>query len=246
LSVVEVFAGTSGFSYKAWRGRFYPEDLPASRMLTFYAERLATVEINNTFYRMPRTELLRGWAEQVPASFHFALKASRRITHVKRLRDAGEELAILYRVARVLGEHRGPILFQLPPFLRADVERLRGFLSLLPEGHQAVFEFRHPSWHDAPVFDALREAGAALCLADSGGESDAPFVATADFGYLRLRRAGYGDADLAGWQRRVRGAPWRRAFVFFKHEDEAAGPALAARFQALFARPRRAARRAAS
>jgi uncharacterized protein YecE (DUF72 family) len=231
---VQVFVGTSGFAYPAWRGSFYPEGLPAAQMLRWYAERLPAVEINNTFYRMPKPALLEGWATQVPEGFRFALKASRRITHLKRLADAQEDVAYLYGAARALGERRGPILFQLPPHLRKDLARLQSFLAALPDDHRAAFEFRHPSWFEDDVLDALREREAALCVAESGEPGDAPLAATADFGYLRLRRERYGEADLEHWVRQVRLQPWDRAFVFFKHEDAGAGPALAARFAAIF------------
>jgi uncharacterized protein YecE (DUF72 family) len=238
---VELFVGTSGFSYPAWRGSFYPDDLPAARMLAHYASRLPAVEINNTFYRMPKAEVLAGWAAQVPAGFTFVLKASRRITHLKRLRDVGDEVAHLYRVAAALGAARGPVLFQLPPFLKKDLPRLTAFLATLPPGHSAAVEFRDPSWLDDAVFEALRASGAALCTADTGEPGDAPLLATAPFGYLRLRRAAYAAADLAAWVRRLRAEPFERAFVFLKHEEAGVGPVLAARFRELFeaATPRR-------
>jgi uncharacterized protein YecE (DUF72 family) len=226
--------GTSGFAYKEWKGSFYPEKLPAKEMLRFYAGRLPAVEINNTFYRMPRRELLEGWAAQVPEDFRFVLKASRRITHVKRLADAADEVAYLYRAAEVLGERRGPILFQLPPFLRKDLPRLEAFLAGLPTGHRAAFEFRHESWQDDEVRAALRGAGAALCAADADDAAEPALVASADFGYLRLRRSDYDEARLALWAERVRAQPWEEVFVFFKHEDAGAGPALAARFREVF------------
>jgi uncharacterized protein YecE (DUF72 family) len=231
---MQLYVGTSGFSYDAWRGSFYPEDVAASDMLAFYGRHLDAVEINNTFYRMPKPALLEGWAAKVPPAFSFALKAPRRITHIKRLREAGDEVAYLYRVADALGARRGPVLFQLPPFLRKDVELLHEFLATLPAGHQAAVEFRHRSWLDDGVLDVLRAAGAALCVADAGEETDAPLAATAPFGYLRLRREDYDEPALARWAERVHGEPWQNVWVFFKHEDEGIGPALAARFRSLF------------
>jgi uncharacterized protein YecE (DUF72 family) len=227
---VNLRVGTSGYSYPEWKGTFYPEDLPAKDMLRFYGGKLPAVEINNTFYRMPTASVLEGWAEQVPASFQFAIKASRRISHVKRLKDAGEETEYLLRTAATLGERLGVILFQLPPYQRKDVERLDSFLELLAGGPRAAFEFRHASWFDDDVFGALRRRDCALCVADTGEDDTTPFVSTAGWGYLRLRRPEYMDADLDGWVRQVRAQPWSDAFVFFKHEDEGAGPALAARF----------------
>jgi uncharacterized protein YecE (DUF72 family) len=239
---VDLRVGTSGFAYKSWKGSFYPADLPASRWLAYYAGRLPAVEINNTFYRMPRPAMLTGWAEQVPPGFRFALKASRRITHQKRLAEVADELSYLYAAAKALGEHRGPMLFQLPPFLKKDMARLQAFLTLLPEDHRATLEFRHPSWHDDEVFDALREHDVALCIADAGEVHDAPVVATAQLGYLRLRRSAYADEDLSTWVAALRSGGWQDAYVFFKHEEAGVGPALASRFQALYdARtPRRA------
>jgi len=222
--------GTSGYSYPEWKGSFYPENLAAKDMLRFYGGKLPAVEINNTFYRMPKASVLEGWAEQVPGSFRFALKASRRITHMKRLQDAGEETAYLLATAKTLDERLGVLLFQLPPYQKKDVERLAAFLELLDGGPPAAFEFRHASWFDDDVYEALRRKECALCIADTGDDGDPPFVSTAPFGYLRLRRPDYSDADLDGWAKRVASQPWSDAFVFFKHEDEGAGPALAARF----------------
>lgn len=229
---MQLIVGTSGYSYKEWKGPFYPEDLPAGEMLRFYGERLNGVEINNTFYRMPKASVLEEWASQVPEGFRFSIKASQKITHHRRLKDAGDETEYLTRTVGALGERLGCLLFQLPPNLKVDVERLRGFLALLPSGLPAAFEFRHPSWHDDAVFDALREHGAALCCADTEeDEGDAPLVATADWGYLRLRRPTYERPDLERWAQRVAAQPWERAFVFFKHEDEGAGPKMAAAFR---------------
>ncbi len=233
---MELRVGTSGFSYKEWRGRFYPERLPAADMLRCYAERLPTVEVNNTFYRLPRASVLQGWAAQVPEHFRFALKASRRITHFRRLRDAGDETAYLLRTVAPLGARLGAILFQLPPNLPKDLPRLEAFLALLPEGTRAAFEFRHASWLDDEVFERLRARGTALCVADRGddGEPETPVVATAPFGYLRLRREGYSEADLAEWAARIAAQPWQEAFAYFTHELE--GPALAASLTERFER----------
>lgn len=231
---MRVRAGTSGFSYKEWKGSFYPEDLPAARMLAYYSERLPAVEINNTFYRMPKPALLEGWSAEVPPEFRFVLKASQRITHFKRLKEAGDDVAYFFGVAATLGERLGPALFQLPPTLKKDLPRLEAFLGTLPPGAKAAFEFRHASWFEDDVFAALRSRGAALCLAEDE-ELATPVVATADWGYLRLRRQDYGDADVAAWAARVREQPWTEAYVFFKHEDAGSGPRLAAQFLEQFA-----------
>jgi len=231
---MRIWTGTSGFSYKEWKGNFYPEDLPAARMLEHYAQRLDAVEINNTFYRLPRTEMLAKWKAQVPDDFAFVLKASRRITHMKRLKEADEPLGYLAKAATEgLGDRLGPVLFQLPPYLKKDVERLRDFLAIVPAGLRAAFEFRHESWFGDDVYAALSESGAALVAADTG-DGDAPVVPTAEFGYARLRRPEYGDAELAAWAERIRGAGWAEAFAFFKHEDAGAGPALAKQFRERF------------
>ncbi len=231
---MRVLAGTSGYSYPAWKGSFYPPDLPSSRMLAAYAARLPAVEINATFYRMPQAKTLAAWRSQVPPAFVFALKGPQRITHVKRLAGAAEDVAFFRSVAAELGGALGPVLWQLPPSLKKDLPRLRDFLALLPRGGRAALEFRHESWHDDEVFSALSEAGAALCIADDEDRSTPP-VATAPFGYLRLRRPDYDDAALARWAASIRAQRWDEAFVFFKHEDEARGPAYALRFGALAA-----------
>ncbi|MBI4409894.1 MAG: DUF72 domain-containing protein [Gemmatimonadetes bacterium] len=228
---MRVRAGTSGFAYKEWKGSFYPEDLPASAMLRYYARQFATVEINNTFYRMPSEQVLRQWAQQVPAGFRFVLKASRQITHIQRLKEVAGPVAYLTRTAATLGEHLGPILFQLPPNLKQDLPRLEAFLPLIPGGCRAALEFRHASWFEDDVFDALHRANAALCLAESDeDELDVPRVATADWGYLRLRRQDYGARELRGWADWLRRQHWSEAFVFFKHEEAGTGPKLARRF----------------
>lgn len=227
---MKLYAGTSGYSYSEWKGSFYPPTLPAAKMLSFYAERLPAVEINNTFYRLPRTDLLESWAAQVPEAFRFAIKASRRITHVKRLADAAEETDYLLNTLQVLGERLGVILFQLPPYLRKDLPRLERFVQLLPEGTPAAFEFRERSWFDEDVLACLRARALALCIADTDEGVVEAITSTAPWGYLRLRRAEYSDADLAAWLHRVQGPDWEQAYVFFKHEDEGTGPRLAARF----------------
>ena len=222
--------GTSGYNYPEWKGRFYPEKLPASGMLPFYASQFSTVEINYTFYRMPTEKLLAGWSAQVPAHFTFALKAPRRITHDKRLKDCADTVAAFCRIAGSLGERLGPLLFQLPPNLKCDLAVFDAFLDMLPPRAPAAFEFRHASWLDEPVFERLRARNLALCIADSD-DRHTPHVATADFGYLRLRDEGYADADLARWAAIVTAeSTWQRAFVYFKHEDEGKGPEFARAF----------------
>jgi uncharacterized protein YecE (DUF72 family) len=235
--------GTSGYSYPEWKGTFYPEKLPTKQMLGFYAERFATVEINNTFYRMPTATVLESWASQVPAQFRFVLKAPQEITHKKRLKDCGDLVASLVGVAGVLKERLGPLLFQLPPNFGKDVPRLCAFLKEIPLRTRAAFEFRHATWFDDEVFGLLRERNAALCVADAEDDLEVPFVATADWGYLRLRRPGYDAAALASWADRMRSQYWTDTFVFFKHEDAGTGPKLATRLLELVAARSKVSRR---
>jgi len=233
---MNLYVGTSGYSYKEWKGTFYPEDLPEKQMLRFYGERFRAVEINNTFYRMPKPSVLDSWMAEVPEDFKFVLKASQRITHMQRLKDVGDSVSYLLKVAGVLKERLGPLLFQLPPYLHKDLPRLREFLALLPSERPAALEFRHESWLDPEVFSLLREHQVALCIAEAEDGLEIPFVSTADWGYLRLRRPDYGDAELKAWGKRIQEQNWRDAFVFFKHEDEGKGPEMARRFLDL-ARP---------
>jgi uncharacterized protein YecE (DUF72 family) len=230
---MNLYVGTSGYSYKEWKGTFYPRDLPDKQMLRFYGERFRTVEINNTFYRMPKAAVLEGWANEVPADFKFVLKAPQRITHMQRLKNAGDSVSHLLEVSAALKERLGLLLFQLPPNLKKDVQRLQEFLALLPPQRRVTFEFRHQSWFDEEVFGVLRDHGAALCIAEAEDSLEIPFVATADWGYLRLRRPDYGDAELRTWLRRVREQGWQDVFVFFKHEDEGKGPEMAKRLMEL-------------
>jgi uncharacterized protein YecE (DUF72 family) len=234
---MRIRAGTSGWQYREWKGSFYPGDLPAEDMLRYYAERFPAVEVNNTFYRLPKEDVLRAWAATVPGDFAFVLKASRRITHFSRLGEsAAEPLAHLLRTAAALGDRLGPFLFQLPPNLKKDAGRLAGFLGRLPAGTRAAFEFRHPSWHDDEVLDLLQARGLALCIPSTGdAEAEPPFRSTAAYGYLRLRKETYGDGELEEWSDRILAQPWSEAFVFFKHEDEGTGPRLATRFLELCA-----------
>jgi uncharacterized protein YecE (DUF72 family) len=225
---MQLLAGTSGFSYKEWLGHFYPEKLPGDAMLRYYAERFATVEINNTFYRMPAETMLSNWANEVPAHFTFALKAPRRITHDKRLREAQPDVAEFVRRAQVLGEKLGVLLFQLPPYLKKDLPRLTDFLDLLPAGVRAAFEFRNDSWQGEDLYEALRARGAMLCVTDTD-EGDTPLVSTSQWGYLRLRRTHYDDAELRAWAERIAAQCLARTYVYFMHEDDAVGTGFARR-----------------
>ncbi|HYA47530.1 MAG TPA: DUF72 domain-containing protein [Burkholderiales bacterium] len=226
---MQLLAGTSGFSYKEWVGKFYPEKLPGEAMLRYYAERLPTVEINNTFYRMPAESMLARWAAEVPDRFEFTLKAPRRITHEKRLRESGPDVAEFLRRAEALGAKLGAILFQLPPYLKKDLPRLKDFITLLPAGARIAFEFRNESWQAEDVYATLHERGATLCVTDTE-EGDTPFVATSDWAYLRLRRTHYDDGELRAWAERIAKQPLARVYVYFMHEDDALGARFAQRF----------------
>jgi uncharacterized protein YecE (DUF72 family) len=233
---MRVRVGTSGYAYPEWKGSFYPEELPASKMLEYYAERLDTVEINNTFYRLPSEKLLAGWAERVPADFSLVIKASRRITHTRGLAGIDEPLAYLLRTVSVLGSRLGPLLLQFPPYFKKDLPRLSTLLALLPRERRAALEFRSSSWFDDEVYATLSEHGVALVVSDRDEGDEPPIVPTASHGYLRLRRASYGDEELARWGASVRAQPWAEAHVFFKHEEEGAAPRMATRFRELLAR----------
>jgi uncharacterized protein YecE (DUF72 family) len=229
-TTMNLFVGTSGYAYKEWKGTFYPKDLPATQMLRYYSERFRAVEINSTFNAMPKASVLKGWADMVPADFKFVLKAPRQITHMKRLKGTEQPVVYLFEVAETLANRQGPTFFQLPPNLKKDAPRLTAFLKSLPRKPRAAFEFRHASWFDDEVFGLLRDHGAALCIADADDELQVPFVATTDWGYLRLRRGDYASAQLQAWVKRVQEQEWRDVFVFFRHEDEGKGPRLAKQF----------------
>jgi uncharacterized protein YecE (DUF72 family) len=216
-------AGASGYSFKEWKGSFYPDTMKPEGMLAWYAARLPTVEINNTFYQMPRVSVLEAWAKTVPADFRFAIKASRRITHIARLKPetAADSVDYLYRNLAALGEKRGPVLFQLPPAMKKDLGRLSAFLGLLPQGHAAAFEFRNPSWFADDVYAALQAAGAALCLSEREDNAPPPLVETAAWGYVRLRLESYSDDDLRRWAERLGATGWKGIYVYFMHEPTA-------------------------
>jgi len=224
--------GTSGYSYKQWKGVFYPEDLANEDMLRYYAERLDTVEINSTFYRFATVRQLESWSAEVGDDFTFTLKAPRRITHNLRLRDAAELAGDFCRNAASLGDKLGVVLFQLPPNLKKDTQRLETFLDALAPQVRIVFELRHASWFDSEVFECLRKRGVALCINDDG-KVEGPSESTAPFGYFRMRRDAYDAAALEESAARIRAASagWNQAFVYFKHEDQ--GPAYALRLREL-------------
>lgn len=227
---MKLYVGTSGYSYKEWKGSFYPEKLPAKNMLAYYSSRLPAVEINNTFYRLPQVSVLESWATQVPEGFKFSVKASQRITHFKRLLNVEEETKYLFNTVAALGDKLGVMLFQLPPNMKKDTSRLEAFLAHLPTSVRTAFEFRHPTWFEDDVLELLSQKNLALCVSDTDDMPTAHIDKTADWGYLRLRRVNYSDDNLADWLQRIRNQNWNEAFTFFKHEDEATGPKLAAKF----------------
>ncbi len=229
---MNIYVGTSGYGYKEWKGIFYPEKISPKEMLRFYSERLGAVEINNTFYHMPTEVVLTSWAEQVPDDFVFALKAPQIITHLKRLRNVDEETDYLFRTLSVLDRKLGPVLFQFPGSFHADYPALKAFLDLIPD-MSCAFEFRSPSWLDVKIPDLLRERGCSLCVADTDENPANEIINMAPWGYMRLRRSDYTDADLSQWMERILSQKWDRAFVFFKHEEEAKGPEMAMRFRGL-------------
>ena len=220
-----IFIGTSGYNYPEWKGTFYPEDIPASKMLPYYSQRFSTVEINYTFYRFPSEKALEGWSAATPEGFTFTLKAPRRITHDARLKDC-QDLAQAFSVrARSLGNKLGVLFFQLPPSFKVDTDVLDSFLDWAPPDIRVAMEFRHASWHSEDVFRRLRSANVALCIADSE-RMTTPVEPTADFGYFRLRDDSYQEEDIDSWAEAIvdHSPDWKDVFVYFKHEEKGTGP----------------------
>ena len=231
---MRLLAGTSGYAFKEWKGSFYPDGTKDDGMLGYYATRFPTVEINNTFYRMPRENVLQDWASQVPESFTFAIKASQRITHHARLKPESKELVYyLMKNTELLGAKLGPVLFQLPPNLKKDLERLQTFLEFLPGGRRFAFEFRHSSWFDEDVVEALRAKDVAMTIIDQDDFATPP-IASASWGYVRLHRLDYDEKALTEWAGRVKEQPWSEAYVYFKHDEGAgSGPPAVDAFRSL-------------
>lgn len=230
---MKILAGTSGYGYRQWEGGFYPRRVSPGEMLRFYSKHFGTVEVNNTFYRMPTEGVLASWADQVPGDFIFAFKAPRVITHLKRLKDAAQETGHLFRILSALGARLGPVLFQFPESFDADPGLLKAFLALVPRTIPCAFEFRSESRHDTGILDLLREKECSLCISDSEDDREVRIIRTAPWGYLRLRRSAYGEAELARWLQEIRSQDWTRAFVFFKHDEAADRPGSAMRFNEL-------------
>ncbi|HVZ49242.1 MAG TPA: DUF72 domain-containing protein [Gemmatimonadaceae bacterium] len=232
---MKLFAGTSGFAFKEWKGPFYPEDLKDDAMLGFYAGKFPTVEINNTFYRLPKEAVLLDWASQVPESFTFAIKASQKITHFARLKPESQgAVEFLLKNTKVLGDRLGPILFQLPPNLKKDVPRLTAFLAFLPDDRRYTIEFRNESWFDDEVYALLRARDIPVCVTEQP-EFASPVVATAGWGYARLHKLDYTAAQLGDWAKRIAALPWSEAYVYFKHDEgEGSGPPAVSTFTTAF------------
>ncbi len=232
---MKVYAGTSGYSYNEWKGNFYPLKISAAEMLPYYSKQLNSVEINNTFYRMPKFSMMKTWTDKVPRGFIFAVKAPQIITHVKRLVEVRDETRYFRSQLAGLGKLLGPILFQFPASFRENHGVLENFLDLLPPKTCAAFEFRSPTWFKEETFALLRQRKCCLCLADTDEKPLDALISTASWGYLRLRRTDYNESALSQWAAKVLAQKWRRAFVFFKHEEERAakGPEWALRFREL-------------
>lgn len=230
-----LYAGTSGYSYKEWKGSFYPEKMSPKDMLSYYASHLHAVELNNTFYRLPQRSMIETWKSQVPENFRFSVKASKLITHFKRLKDAARETRLMLDTISALEDRLGAVIFRLPEDMKKDIKRLEAFLKVLPPDTPAVFDFRHPTWFDDEVLALLRSQNRVFCVSDIEDLPDNYTYKTAAWGYVRLRRVQYSQSDLVEWSKRIRAQKWKDTYVFFKHEDEGTGPKLAARFLALSA-----------
>jgi uncharacterized protein YecE (DUF72 family) len=230
-----VYVGTSGYSYKEWKGSFYPEKISPKEMLAYYASRLHAVELNNTFYRMPKPEMIESWKSQVPENFRFSVKAPQTITHFRRLKDAAPQTRIMLKTVAALDQRLGAVIFRLPEDMKKDVKRLESFLKVLPVDTPAVFDFRHPTWFDDEVVELLRSQKRVFCVSDIEELPESYSYKTADWGYVRLRRERYTQAELVRWAKRIKAQKWKDTYVFFKHEDEGTGPTLAAQFVALSA-----------
>jgi len=227
---MNLYAGTSGYSYKEWKGSFYPENISAKDMLAYYSERFQTVESNNTFYRMPKPEMVESWKSQVPENFRFSVKASQGITHFRRLKDAAHPTRLMFETIAALEDRLGAVIFRLPSDMKKDVNRLETFVKQLPRDTPVAFDFRHPTWFDGDVLELLRSENRALVVSDTEDLPEVYWEKTADWGYLRLRRVKYSTSELRKWIKWMKAQEWKDTFVFFRHEDEGTGPKLAARF----------------
>ena len=228
-----LYVGTSGYSYKEWKGSFYPETIPAKDMLAYYAARLHAVELNNTFYRMPQPSMIESWKAQVPENFRFSVKAPQSITHFRRLNNAGPQTQLMLKTVAALEDRLGAVIFRLPENMKKDLKRLEAFMKELPAETPAVFDFRHPTWFDDEVVALLRSQKRVFCVSDIEELPESYTFKTADWGYVRLRRERYTKAELGKWVKRIKAQRWKDTYVFFKHEDEGTGPKLAEEFVTL-------------
>ena len=224
---MKLYIGTSGYSYKEWKGSFYPEDIKPDKMLNFYSEQFSTVEINNTFYRLPQKSVLEGWKNQVPKDFSFSIKAPQRITHIKRLKDVEDDNKYFTDILKTLGNKLGIILYQFPPYFKKDLILFQNFINLIPDKIVAAFEFRHESWFGDDVYSCLNEKDFPICLSETDKEPGIDIINTASKGYLRLRKSDYSKSEIKKWYEKIKKQNWKTAFVFFKHEDGAKGPKFA-------------------
>ena len=225
-----LYVGTSGYSYKEWKGSFYPQTLPAKDMLVYYSERFRSVELNNTFYRTPKPNMIESWKSQVPENFRFSVKASQGITHFRRLKDAGPPTRLMLETISALEDRLGAVIFRLPSDMKKDLKRLETFLKQLPRDTRVAFDFRNQTWFEDDVLDLLRRENRALVVSDTEDLPEVYREKTASWGYLRLRRIRYTESELKKWIKWMKAQQWKDTFVFFRHEDEGTGPKLAARF----------------
>lgn len=227
---MSLYVGTSGYSYKEWKGRFYPANISSKDMLAYYASRFHAVELNNTFYRLPQTSMIESWKSQVPDNFRFTAKASQRITHLKQLKDTASETRLMFQRLSAFGDRLGAVIFRLPPEMKKDFKRLETFLKHLPANVPSAFQLEDPTWINDDVLALLRSQNRALVVLDTEELPLNQIYKTADWGYMRLRRVKYSESELKEWIGRMRAQEWKNTFVFFKHEDEGTGPRLATQF----------------
>ena len=228
-----LYVGTSGYSYKEWKGSFYPEKISANEMLSYYASRLPAVELNNSYYRLPERGTVESWRRQTPENFRFSVKAPRSITLYRRLKGVGAQTKQMLETVSALEDRLGTLLFRMPENMKKDLACLESFLKQLPAETPAAFDFRHPTWFDDDVRELLRSHNRVLVVSDTDELPTTQIDKTADWDYVRLRRVRYSKAQLAAWARRIKAQNWEKTFVFFKHEDEGTGPKLAAQFISL-------------
>ena len=224
---MNLYVGTSGYSYKEWKGSFYPEDIKPDKMLNFYSGQFSSVEINNTFYRIPQKSVLETWKKQVPKDFRFSIKAPQRITHQKRLKDIEDDNKYFIDTIKALGSKLGIVLFQFPPYFRKNLDLLQNFVNILPDKISAAFEFRHESWFEDNVYACLHKKDFSICLSETDEEPGIEIINISSKGYLRLRKSDYSKKEIISWHEIIKKQNWEEAFVFFKHEDGAKGPQFA-------------------